>query len=146
MNGNGHGSSSGSRIDTRLTFLTLNAVSKRPNPQTFVDLDFTKSNEDHLTSTFVNFFCWGEFFLNDDLAITFDPGSTKLLVQSTHAMQNGTDVNVMGLVENVEHNTNTISVGTAAPLTLSITVDKEYTYPLFNNSTPLTTPTTFYPF
>ena len=79
---------SNSDIDTRLTFLTLNAISNRPNPQTFVDLTFTRSDESTLMSApNVNFFCWGEFNLRGDLGITSDSAGTKLLVESTHAVQ-----------------------------------------------------------
>ena len=48
----------------------------------------------------------------------------------------------MGLVETIERNT--ITVGTL--ITVTVDVTKEYTYPLFDNSTPLTTPASFYPF
>jgi len=115
--------------DTNLVLLTLDVVSSQNNPQTDVFLTFYAQDESP-ASTFTNFFCWGEVELRA-LNMTEDlMGSSYGLVRSTGALQGTSGVTLLGLVESRE---------TFLPVAMTPLVRRDYTYPLFNDSMPVTT-------
>jgi hypothetical protein len=89
--------------ETSLILLTLDVQSNVPNTPTFVGLNFYNEGETPI-STATNFTCWGKVSL-DSLPggqnLNTDFG-TKGLVKSTGAVQNGSPVTLLGVVEREE--------------------------------------------
>jgi len=82
---------------------TLDVQSNLPNTPTFVGLNFYNESE-NLISTATNFTCWGKVDLvslpgGQNLNTDF---GTKGLVKSTGAVQNGSPVTLLGVVEREE--------------------------------------------
>ena len=142
---------------TYLVLLTLDVRSNRPNNPTFVPLDFyneslatvSTSNPlwEALTSTSVEFLCWGQFALSDiDVNLTqVFQGSRKGIVIAGPAEQDAfIGINdpsytwgdarrtLIGMVQTNE--------GTAA----NNFMERGYIFQMFNNSVPI--PTRFVPF
>ena len=135
-----NGPEGGATQDTRLVLLTLDVASNQHNDRTDVGLTFYSEFEDS-ASTATHFTCWGETELRD-LNIHEDnlafQDSGYGLVKSTSALQNSTvGVTLLGLIESREELT--VSIGVA-----SVSVRRDYTFPLFNDSYPIET--TFFPF
>ena|SRR2546425_410125 len=135
-----NGPEGGATQDTRLVLLTLDVASNQHNDRTDVGLTFYSEFEDS-ASTATHFTCWGETELRDlniheDNLVFQDSGYG--LVKSTSALQNSTvGVTLLGLIESREELT--VSIGVA-----SVSVRRDYTFPLFNDSYPIET--TFFPF
>jgi hypothetical protein len=103
---------------TDLTLLTLDVHSNLPNDTTFVGLNFYDQFET-LRSTATNFVCWSEQRLTDiDSALNAGFGF-KGLVESTGAVQSGTPVTLVGIVETSEQVTLPV---TAPPQTIPLTI------------------------
>jgi hypothetical protein len=92
-----------------LTLLTLDVKSNRPNPATFVDLDFfggnpsTIGNENQL-STSTEFICWEEVpitAISEDLTTTM-MGRKGVFVSAPAVDPNGNPVTLLGLSEVLE--------------------------------------------
>jgi len=126
--------------DTRLVLLTLDVASNQHNDRTDVGLTFYSEFEES-GSTATHFTCWGETELRDLDIHEDNPlfnGSGYGLVKSTSAQQNSHGgVTLLGLIESREELT--VSIGMA-----SVSVRRDYTFPLFNDSYPIET--TFFPF
>jgi hypothetical protein len=119
-------------IDTKLTLLTLDTISNRPNLPTFVDLHFFNADEILLSASH-EFVCWSETALSKiDSNLNEFFGRTALL-ESTEAEKipifGITDISgpvtLLGLIETTEHSA------------------AEYAYGLFNDGRSV--PTIFEP-
>jgi hypothetical protein len=92
-----------------LTLLTLDVKSNRPNPATFVDLDFfggnpsTIGNENQL-STSTEFICWEEIALTNisSALVTTQMGRKGVFVSAPAVTADGTAVTLLGLSEVLE--------------------------------------------
>jgi hypothetical protein len=90
--------------ESSLIFLTLDVRSNQPNPFTSAGLNFYNEREELVTSSGVNFTCWGEFHLSDL------PGGSKLntssgnkgLLTSDPAVQNGSLATMLAVFEREE--------------------------------------------
>jgi hypothetical protein len=120
---------------TKLTLLTLDVKSNRPNNPTFVDLNFYNEEERFISTSFA-FVCWGQSRLrdiDDQLHAFF---GRKGLVESTRAHKvayggvddTTGDVTLIGIVTTVE---------------LAFYDQQEYSYSLYHDSEPV--PTAFEP-
>jgi hypothetical protein len=117
---------------TKLTLLTLNVRSNRPNYPTFVDINFYNAQE-ALLSTFTEFICWGEKQLSTEIDGNLtQPGiGSRKGVFVTEAAEK---VPIFGLLD------------TAGPVTLLGLVttlegptgtERQYSYGVFNDSEPV---------
>lgn len=113
---------------TYLIFLTLDAISNRPNGSTFVDFRFSDQFENSISSS-TSFTCWGLVSIAG-LGVT-SPG----IVQSGPAQTvTGTPVTLLGLIMTQDLS----GGGTGGPLVTTHNI-----VPFLNNSVPVAT--TFFP-
>ena len=98
-------------VQTDLTLLTLDVVSGQPNPVTSAALRFYTYYE-VATSAHTQFTCWEEVRLTDiDPSLTISgQRSLKGLVESDPAVQNGSGVTMLGLIDTEEDFANPISI------------------------------------
>jgi hypothetical protein len=92
-----------------LTLLTLDVKSNRPNPPTFVDLDFFGGNpsaigNENQLSTSTDFICWEEISITDIQAglVTTQMGRKGVFVSAPAMDVNGNPVTLLGLSEVLE--------------------------------------------
>ena len=115
------------KVDTFLTMLTLDIVSNRVNTTTFVDFLFFNAAEVP-TSTSTDFICWTEQQLSVDIDsnLTFESqGTAKGSFVGVASDQTFTPRTLLAIVETLENS------GT--------TLDREYSYSVFNDSVVVTT-------
>jgi hypothetical protein len=100
---------------TFLTLLTLDVMSNRPNPATFVDLDFFGGNpsaigNENQLSTFTDFICWEEVAvdaINSNLTTTL-MGLEGVFASATAQKPSGAAATLLGLVKTLETETDTL--------------------------------------
>ena len=114
-------------LNTFLIFLTLDVMSNRPNPPTFVDFNFYNEAEAPISAS-TSFTCWGFFFIDGTVPANFTTTGNGLVQSSQAQLATGAPVTLLGLVLTQE-----FSDGVFAHTIV----------PLLNNSVPV--PTVFFP-
>jgi hypothetical protein len=133
----------GAPIKTFLTFLTLDVNSNRPNYPTFVDLNFWNQAESIVSVPTVEFLCWIEIGLTgvggiDDNLDEASMGSRKGSFLSAPAEK----VPFIGIAD-IAGPVTLLGIVETQEFTAGGALDREYSYSMFNDSTPV--PTTFQP-